>query len=221
MIILLLGPPGAGKGTQAKKLAESLNLVHISTGDMLRENVSLGTQLGMQAKGYMEKGLLVPDVLLTQMLEDRIKKPDTQEGFILDGYPRSLNQAKILDVILARQAREISFVFYLEASEDVIVQRLSGRLVCKGCGANFHKTNMPPKNAGRCDFCGGQLIQRADDNEETIKRRLEVYLKETSSLIDYYTSRGKLKRICADGPADEVVRGIVDTIRAGNGSFKV
>ena len=209
MIIILLGPPGAGKGTQAKALAMELKLPHISSGDMLRQNVSAGTTLGKQAKGYMEKGALVPDGLLTQMLSERIEQPDTRNGFILDGYPRTIGQAEILDLLLKEKNREIGLVVYLDAGEPVIIQRLSGRLVCSGCGKNFHKTNMPPKKDMICDNCGKTLYQRTDDKEETIKKRLEVYLEETSGLIKYYEVKLKLKRVSADESSETVLNTII------------
>ena len=209
MRIILLGPPGAGKGTQAKTLAERLNLPHISTGDILRQNVSGGTDLGKQAKSYMDKGALVPDNLVTRMLEKRIGEPGTKKGFILDGYPRNINQAKALDNMLTQKNIDIDFVVYLDTSEPVIIQRLTGRLVCKTCGANFHIKNMPPKIDMLCDKCGGNLYQRTDDKEETIKTRLEVYKKEVFSLIQYYEASRKLHRISADEEADIVLNKIV------------
>jgi adenylate kinase len=209
MRIVLLGPPGAGKGTQAKQLARKLGLPHISTGDILRQNVAGGTFLGKEAKDYMNKGLLVPDELVTKMLSERFKQPDVKNGFILDGYPRNLNQAKVLDGILARMKMKIDLVFDLDCSEPVIIQRLSGRLVCRKCGANFHKTNMPPKKEGVCDNCGGELYQRPDDNVETIKKRLAVYKEEVSALIKYYEDNGLLVRVNSDGQAEVVLEEMV------------
>ena len=155
MYLVLLGPPGAGKGTQAKKLAERLGLPHISTGDILRQNVKLDTDLGKQAKGIMDKGLLVPDDLVAQMLDQRFNNPDIKKGFILDGYPRTLPQAYALDEILAAKGLAVDLVVYLDTSDAVIIKRLTGRLVCSKCGANFHIRNMPPKVKGVCDSCGG------------------------------------------------------------------
>lgn len=210
MRMVLLGPPGAGKGTQAIRLAEKLSLPHISTGDLLRQNVKEDTGLGKEAKDYMDKGLLVPDDLVARMLMQRFDKPDTKKGFILDGYPRNLNQAKTLDDILSKRNMAIDTVFYLNTSDEVIIQRLSGRLVCSGCGANFHIKNMPPKEKGKCDKCGGSLYQRTDDNEETVRKRLEVYKKEVSSLIKYYEDAGKLRTLFADGDAEVLLNQIVD-----------
>ncbi|MDD3087349.1 MAG: adenylate kinase [Candidatus Omnitrophica bacterium] len=209
MRIILLGPPGAGKGTQAKSLAEELALAHVSTGDILRQNVKDATSLGKEAKDFMDRGLLVPDELMAKMLQERFAQADVRKGFILDGYPRNLAQAKTLEDIFSIQGIDVDLVVYLDSSEEVIIQRLSGRLVCSKCGANFHKTNMPPKRDGICDKCGAALYQRSDDKVETIKRRLEVYKKETSDLIEYYQGNNKLHRLDADGQASIVLSQIV------------
>jgi len=210
MRIILLGPPGAGKGTQSKSLAERLKVSHISTGDILRQNVKEGTELGREAKGYMDKGLLVPDALVAKMLQDRFEKPDIKNGFILDGYPRALTQAKTLDEILKAKDAGIDLVVYLDTSDKVIIQRLTGRLVCSACGANFHKTNMPPKEEGVCDSCKAKLYQRTDDTEETVRKRIEVYKNEVASLIKYYEDKGKLHKLSADGDARIVLEKIVE-----------
>lgn len=210
MNIILLGPPGAGKGTQAKTLAERLGLPHISTGDLLRQNVASGTALGAKAKDYMNKGALVPDELVTQMVRERVMRPDIKKGFILDGYPRNNSQAAALDAILKEIKSGIDLVVYLDSSEPVIVQRLSGRLVCSSCGANFHVKNMPPKTDMTCDNCGGKLYQRSDDKPDTIKERLKVYSKESAPLIRYYEDTGKLHRLSADGDKDLVLNQIID-----------
>lgn len=214
MRIVLLGPPGAGKGTQAKAMARELKLAHISTGDLLRQNVAQSTQLGLEAKDYMNKGLLVPDTLVTRMLEDRFDQADVKQGFILDGYPRTLNQAKTLDAILAKRAMKINVVFDLDSSEPVIVQRLSGRLVCRKCGALFHRTNMPPKREGVCDQCGGELYQRDDDKEATIKKRLAVYRSEVASLLEHYRNAGILTTVSADDDAAVVLKKIIQKARS-------
>ncbi|MDD5730290.1 MAG: adenylate kinase [Candidatus Omnitrophica bacterium] len=221
MRIVLLDPPGAGKGTQAKVLAKELKLPHISTGDLLRQNVAQATELGKQAKDYMDKGLLVPDELVTKMLTKRFQQQDTKPGFILDGYPRNLNQAKVLEEILKKNNAPIDFVVYLDASAGVIIQRLSGRLVCKDCGVNFHRTNMPPKKEGVCDACGGKLYQRTDDKEETIKNRLAVYRKEVKDLALYYQKINKLHRISADDDAKVVLEKIVKLAQKTDDSLKV
>jgi len=212
--IILLGPPGAGKGTQSKTLAGKLNLPHISTGDILRKNVAGNTELGKQAKDIMEKGALVPDGLVTGMLIGRIDEPDTKNGFILDGYPRNINQAEKLGDLLKERNIKINFVVYLDTSDPVIIQRLSGRLVCSKCGANFHRKNMPPKKEMICDYCSAGLYQRADDNEETIKNRLKVYQEEISPLIEYYERKGKLHRISADEDTEIVLDKILTLVRA-------
>lgn len=214
MKIILLGPPGAGKGTQASRLAQKLDLAHISTGDILRQNVTSGTNLGKQAKNYMDKGELVPDNLVTQMLQEHFNETDAKKGFILDGYPRNINQAEALDKMLAKKNTNIDLVIYLDTSESVIIQRLTGRLVCKSCGVNFHIKNMPPKVDMICDNCGGALYQRTDDKEETIRMRLEVYKKEVSGLIQYYETGHKLHRIIADEETDIVLNKIIDLATA-------
>ncbi len=209
MRIVLLGSPGAGKGTQAKALAEKLGVAHISTGDILRQNVKEATLLGKEAKDYMDRGLLVPDELMSKMLQDRFTQGDVKKGFILDGYPRTIAQAKTLEEIFKFKGINIDLVVYLDSSDSVIIQRLSGRLVCSKCGANFHIENMPPKKEGLCDKCGGSLYQRSDDKVDTIKKRLEVYKKETADLIKYYQGQNKLHRLAADGEASDVLVKIV------------
>jgi len=221
MRIVLLGPPGAGKGTQAKVLSRKLNLVHISTGDILRQNVSERTTLGIQAKGFMEKGALVPDELVKQMLANRIDQPDVEKGFILDGYPRNVNQARALDQMLTERNMDIGFVFYLETSEAVIIQRLSGRLVCTLCGENFHIKNMPPKVVMTCDNCGSRLYQRSDDKTETIKRRLEIYRQDSAPVIEYYRQQKKLFRVDSDEEAEAVLEKIARLIQENHDSCKV
>jgi len=210
MYLVLLGPPGAGKGTQAKRLAEKLELPHISTGDILRQNVKLDTDLGRQAKGIMDKGLLVPDDLVAKMLDQRFNNPDIKKGFILDGYPRTLSQAYSLDEILAAKGLAVDLVVYLDTSDQVIIKRLTGRLVCSKCGANFHATNMPPKVKGLCDGCGGSLYQRSDDNEITVRKRLEVYKQQVASLIEYYKKVKKLHSLDADLDAQVVLNQIIE-----------
>ena len=211
MRIILLGPPGAGKGTQAKVLSEKLNIAHISTGDLLRQNVKNNTRLGQEAKRYMEKGELVPDDLVTDMLINNINSSQSQNGFILDGYPRNIAQAKALEEIL-KKGQDKEYVIYLDTSEPVIIQRLSGRRVCSVCGLNYHIKNMPPKNDSVCDKCGSKLYQRTDDQEETIKKRLDVYIKEASSLIDYYDKKKRLYRMSADDEAGIVLDKIINLV---------
>lgn len=212
MRIILLGPPGAGKGTQAKVLGEKLNLLHISTGDILRENVTRGTDLGKQAKGFMNRGVLVPDELVTAMLIERVEQLDAKDSFILDGYPRNVNQAKALDELFKQRNIGIDLVIYLDTSEPVIIQRLSGRLVCSQCKVNYHIKNMPPKKDMICDNCGGRLYQRTDDNEETIKTRFNVYKQESLPVIQYYESKQKLHRMIADESAEIVLNKIIQLV---------
>ncbi len=221
MQIVLLGAPGAGKGTQAKVLSKRLNLVHISTGDILRQNVSDKTELGVQAKGFMEKGALVPDELVKQMLANRIDEPDAEKGFILDGYPRNVKQAQALDKMLDEKNMDIDFVFYLDSSEAVIIQRLSGRLVCSLCGENFHIKNMPPKVVMTCDNCGSRLYQRSDDKAETIKRRMEIYRQDSAPVIDYYRHKKKLFQVDSDEDAELVLDKITRLIQENHDSCKV
>ena len=212
MYLVLLGPPGAGKGTQAKRLAEKLGLPHISTGDILRQNVKLDTDLGRKAKGIMEKGLLVPNGLMAKMLDERFNSPDIKKGFILDGYPRTLSQANSLDKILAPKGLALDLVVYLDSSDQVIIKRLTGRLVCSKCGANFHIMNMPPKVSGLCDSCQGALYQRSDDNQATVVKRLEVYKQEAASLIEYYKKAKKFHSLNADLGAQVVLKQIVELV---------
>ena len=220
--IILLGPPGAGKGTQAIRLAQELKLPHISTGDILRQNVKNGTDLGNEAKDYMDRGLLVPDELLARLLMQRFEQTDVKLGFILDGYPRNLNQAKTLDEILNKKNMGIDLVVYLDTSDRIIIQRLTGRLVCSKCGVNFHKTNMPPRKEGICDRCGGSLFQRTDDLEETVRKRIDVYKNEVASLIKYYEEKQKLHRLSADEDAEIVLDKIIGLARGvSNDPLKV
>ncbi len=213
MRMVLFGPPGAGKGTQAKMLAKELAIPHISTGDLLRQNVAEGTELGKQAKDYMNKGALVPDTLVTSMLEKRLDQKDLDKGFILDGYPRTINQAEVLEGLLTKRGLDIETVIYLDTSEPVIIKRLTGRLACSGCGTNFHVTNMPPKVPMTCDSCGSKLYQRQDDKEETIRNRLAVYRKESEPLFKYYEAKGKLERLPADEDSKIVLDKIIRLIR--------
>lgn len=204
MQIVLFGPPGAGKGTQAKFISEEYNIPHISTGDILRENVREGTPLGKKAKAFMDKGELVPDTILIDLIKDRLKKPDTRKGFLLDGFPRTLKQAEALDVILDDINKNLDTVVNIEVGAAQLVKRLSGRLTCRNCGASYNIKSNPPKVAGVCDACGGELYQRADDTEAAIKNRIEVYKKQTQPLIEYYKKKGILKDIDGEREIDEV-----------------
>lgn len=197
---ILLGPPGAGKGTQADKIVAKYDVPHISTGDIFRENIKNGTELGKKAQEYMNKGELVPDDLVCEIATDRLLKDDCQEkGFLLDGFPRTVYQAEKLDEFLTAHGQKLDKVIDLEVGEDVLMKRLTGRRVCKACGASYHVINIPPLKEGICDKCGAELIQRADDNEETAKNRIDVYNKETAPLVEYYEKAGNLARI--DGAA--------------------
>ncbi len=198
MNLVLLGPPGAGKGTQAKVLSEELGIAHISTGDMLREAVSKESALGKKAKEYMMKGELVPDGLVIDIVKERLTKGDVAGGFILDGFPRTLEQAKMLDTMLGNIKKKLDAVIYFRTSLEMSILRLSGRRVCRACGANFHTKNIPPKKIGVCDYCGGELYQRKDDFEETVRRRWSVYMEETTPLIDFYKKHGLLEEVSGD-----------------------
>ena len=204
MYIILLGAPGAGKGTQAVMLADKLNLVQVASGDLFRQALRDETELGLKAKAYMDKGQLVPDEITIQMVLERLSAPDCTNGAILDGFPRNLQQAEALDKALEKQSKNIDKVVYVAVSERELLKRLGGRWICRNCQTPYHEVDSPPKVAGKCDRCGGELYQRADDNVETIKKRLEVYYAETSPLIDYYTSTGKLLEINGVGDSAEV-----------------
>ena len=192
---ILLGPPGAGKGTQAERMIEKYNIPHISTGDIFRENIKNGTELGKKAQEYMNKGELVPDDLVCEIATDRLKKDDCKNGFLLDGFPRTVYQAEKLDEFLAANGQKLDKVIDLEVSDEELMKRITGRRVCKECGATYHVVNFPPQIPGKCDKCGGILIQRADDNEETAKNRIDVYNRETRPLIDYYEKSGNIVHI--------------------------
>lgn len=204
MRLILLGPPGAGKGTQADVLSKEYKIPHISTGDMLREAVRKNSAVGQKAKSYMLKGKLVPDEIVIEIVKERLGANDTKGGFILDGFPRTKPQAESLDQALKQAGIPIDLVLYFNTSDEVSIRRLSGRRVCKSCGVNFHVTNIPPKKAGICDFCGWALIQREDDKEATVRNRLEVYKKETAELIDYYKKKGILRTVSGDLGVKEV-----------------
>ena len=203
MKLILFGPPGAGKGTQAKLLTQRFKIPHISTGDILRNEVKNNTDLGKNAKGFMEAGGLVPDSLVTEMVKNRMSQKDLGKGFILDGFPRTQAQAKALDKILKTG---IDRAIYLSTSEKVVVQRLTGRRVCPKCGTNYHITNMPPKKDMLCDQCQVELYQRPDDNEATVRNRLKVYLDESESVLNYYKKQGKLENISGDLDSEEVFK---------------
>ncbi|GIV15107.1 MAG: adenylate kinase [Armatimonadota bacterium] len=212
MIWILLGAPGAGKGTQAKRLQGDLGFVQISTGELLREAMKAGTELGKNVEGYIRRGELVPDNLVAEVLQERLAQGDTGNGVILDGFPRTVRQAQMLEEILARHHWRLCGVLYLDASEEVVLHRLGGRRTCPQCGANYHVVTMPPKVDGRCDRCGAELVLRPDDALDAIHKRLEVYREQTEPLVAFYSQRGMLERIDAGGDAEEVYRAVKTAI---------
>jgi adenylate kinase len=216
MYIVLLGAPGAGKGTQAAILSQKLKLAHIASGDLFRQALGKGTPLGLQAKTYMEQGKLVPDEITIKMVLERISAPDCQGGIMLDGFPRNVEQAKALDEALKKQKKAIDKAVYIKVSEAELLTRLTGRWICRKCQAPYHEVNSPPKVAGKCDKCGGELYQRADDNTATIKKRLEVFFAETAPLIDYYAKNGKLLEVQGEGSMEQISDRIISALTAKN-----
>lgn len=206
MNLILLGAPGAGKGTQAALISKELGLLHLASGDLFREEVAKGSELGKVAKSYMDKGLLVPDDLAIKMILGCLASLPTGRGCILDGFPRTLEQAQALDKALKTQGRAIDKVVYLKVSTEELVRRLSGRWICRQCQAPYHLVSAPPRVAGRCDKCGGELYQRDDDKEQTVRKRLEVYLSQTAPLLQYYGKDGRLLEIKGEGSLDKVKR---------------
>lgn len=203
MKIIMLGAPGAGKGTQAKKISEKYGIPHISTGDIFRANIKEKTALGMEAKQYMDQGKLVPDELTVKILLDRVAKEDCKAGYVLDGFPRTIPQAEVLDKAVAELDDKIDFVININIPDENIIKRMSGRRACLQCGATYHIVNIPPKTEGICDVCGGDLVFRDDDKPETVKSRLAVYHEQTQPLVDYYSRKGILKEV--DGTQDKEV----------------
>ena len=204
MRIVFLGPPGSGKGTQGIALAERLGVPHISTGDILRAAIGEGTELGKKAAGYVESGRLVPDDLMVDLVADRLGEPDARKGFVLDGFPRTKEQAEALDRVLAGRGESLDAVLDLDVPDEVVVERLSGRRMCRGCGANYHVAFKPTSAEGVCDECEGELYRRKDDEPETIRKRLEVYHSRTAELVDYYRRSGMLETIDGDRPIEEI-----------------
>jgi len=207
--VVLLGAPGAGKGTQAERIVADFGLPHISTGDMLRAAVAAGTPMGREAAKYMEAGALVPDEVVVGVVKERLAQPDAREGFLLDGFPRTVAQAEALDALLAAEGRAITHVVLIEVPDEELVQRIAGRRSCGRCGKLYNVTFDPPKVEGVCDVCGGELVQRADDNEETVRRRLAVYHEQTAPLVDYYRRRGVLHSVFGGGKTPDEVYGQV------------
>ncbi len=212
MNIILLGAPGAGKGTQAVVLAKEKGLAHIASGDLFRQAQNSGTELGKLVKSYMEKGELVPDEVTIKMILERIAAPDCAKGFLLDGFPRTMAQAEALDKALTRQKKKIDKVVYIKVPDEELIKRLSGRWICKNCQAPYHMVDAPPKVAGKCDRCGGPLYQRADDNEQTVRNRLKVYMTQTAPLIDYYTKAKKLVEVNGAQPVAKVSKEMLAAI---------
>ena len=212
MILVFLGPPGAGKGTQAKLLSQRMGFIHLSTGDLLREAVKNQTPLGKKAKEYMDRGELVPDELIVQLIEETMPKDG---NVILDGFPRTVNQALALEEMLKGKGEKISKVLFFDVPDEVIIDRLSGRRVCSKCGAVYHVKYNPPKVEGVCDLCGGSLMQRDDDKEEVVKKRLEVYRKQTQPLIEFYQDRGIIYKLDAEKGVEELFEEVKGLVRDG------
>ncbi len=212
MNLILLGPPGAGKGTQAQRIVDRYHIPQISTGDILRTAVREKTPLGGKAKEFMDQGKLVPDELVIGIIEERLKAPDCRPGFILDGFPRTIAQAEALEGLLARMGRSIDHVINIEVDEQELVRRLTGRRTCRNCGAMFHILFHPPKEEGVCDRCGGVLYQRDDDREETIRTRLREYQRQTAPLLQYYQERRKLRSISGVGEQNQIFERITSAI---------
>lgn len=212
MRVVLLGPPGAGKGTQAVKMAEMLGVPHISTGDIFRQAVKEGTSLGKKAKEYMDGGLLVPDDVVVGIVRERISQSDCRSGFILDGFPRTVEQVDALAESLAAAGIKLDMVINIDTAEEVLLRRLTGRRVCRNCGTPFHIHFTPPRVTGQCDNCGGELYHRDDDKEETVRKRLSVYAAQTAPLIAYYEQKGLLKTVNGARPAPEVLTEIISTL---------
>lgn len=212
MYVVFLGAPGAGKGTQAAEVAKALKLAHIATGDMFREAQKKGTKLALEAKTYMDKGMLVPDEITIKMVLERISAPDCENGVIFDGFPRNLAQAEALDKAMAGESKKIDKVVYIKVSEGELMKRLGGRWICRQCQTPYHEVNSPPKVKGICDKCGGELYQRSDDVPETIKERLKVFFAQTAPLIEYYTKTGKLLEVHGEGGLDEIKQRILNVL---------
>lgn len=209
-----MGLPGAGKGTQAEKIVEKYNIPHISTGDMFRTAIKEGTELGIQAKSFMDNGALVPDEVTIGIVRERLAKDDCKKGFLLDGFPRTVAQAEALETILSDFDRQINFVINIDVDKDILMERLTGRRICKSCGATYHLVFNPPAKEDTCNRCGGELYQRADDNAETVQNRLDVNLKQTQPLLDFYGEKGYLQNINGQQDINKVFED-VDTLLSG------
>lgn len=209
MKIVMLGAPGAGKGTQAQMLAKKYDIPHVSTGDIFRMNIKNGTELGMEAKKYMDQGLLVPDELTVRILLDRVAKDDCKNGYVLDGFPRTIPQANVLEEALTKLGDKIDYAVNVDVPDENIIRRMGGRRACLACGATYHIEHVPPKKEGICDKCGQELVLRDDDKPETVKNRLQVYKEQTQPLIDFYTERGVLHNVDGTKDMNEVFEVIV------------
>ncbi|MDF2945231.1 MAG: adenylate kinase [Herbinix sp.] len=214
MKIIMLGAPGAGKGTQAKKLAAKYDIPHISTGDIFRANIKKGTELGTKAKVYMDQGLLVPDELVVDLVVDRFKEPDCQQGYVLDGFPRTIPQAKALDEALAKSGDAVEYAIDVDVPDANIISRMAGRRACINCGGTYHVETIPPKQEGICDVCGGELVLREDDKPETVEKRLKVYHEQTQPLIEYYQGKNILKSVDGTKDLELVFKDIIDIVEA-------
>lgn len=218
--IVLLGAPGSGKGTQAGIISQRLGAAHIASGDLFREAVNRGDELGRQVKSYMEKGLLVPDEITIRVISERLAASDCGQGFILDGFPRTVKQAKALDEALRQRGEEVEKVVYIKVSKEELVRRLGGRFTCRNCQTPYHEINSPPEVAGRCDRCGGELYQRPDDSPQTVRKRLKVYFAETAPVIDYYRKARKLVEIDGERGVEEVAQELIAVLtKEGRGNF--
>lgn len=213
MNIIFMGPPGAGKGTQAEKIVSDFQIPHISTGDAFRLAMSQGTPLGIKAKGYVDKGLLVPDEITNGIVKERLEQPDCAKGFLLDGYPRTIAQADALDEMLKSQSRQIDHVMNLTVDRELLLARLTGRRICKSCGATYHVLFNPPKHEGICNKCGGELYQRSDDTEEKVGTRLDEYTNKTAPLLDYYRQKGILREVNGEQDITAVTSEISSILR--------
>ena len=214
MKIIMLGAPGAGKGTQAKQIAGKDSIPHISTGDIFRANIKNGTELGKKAKEYMDQGLLVPDELTCDLVMDRIQQDDCKNGFVLDGFPRTIPQAEALDAALTKIGEKMDYAIDVDVPDENIVSRISGRRACLDCGATYHIVSLPPKTEGKCDHCSSDLVLRDDDKPETVQKRLTVYHEQTQPLIDYYKNQGILKSVDGTQPMEAVFTAITDILGA-------
>ena len=212
MKIVLLGPPGAGKGTQAKSISNKYSIPHISTGDIFRKNISENTPLGVEAKSYMDKGQLVPDEVTINMVKDRLQQADCENGYLLDGFPRTVAQAEALNSFLNERDEQLDTALLIKVPNEFILERMTGRRVCPSCGASYHVKFNPPTNGDKCDLCGSEIIQRKDDTVETVKERLDVYEKETQPLIDYYANKQLISEVDGTKAINEVFRGICEIL---------